>query len=243
MTAFAFIDVKKRRLDAARPLPPHTLRTLRESATVEWTYHSNAIEGNTLTLAETRIVLEGITVGGKSVREHLEAINHSHAIAFLEEIVQAGDPLTEHLIRSVHRLVLKGVDDGNAGVYRTENVLITGATDRPPAHYLVQERMERVLARYNGEWQGTHVVERAALLHGELVKVHPFVDGNGRTARLLMNLVLMQHGFPPAIIRADRRLAYYEALDRAHTTGEYDAFVALVANAVEESLDQWLSLL
>lgn len=242
MRAFDSIDLKKRRLDEARPLPPNTLRSLREAMTVEWTYHSNAIEGNTLTLAETRVVLEGITVGGKSVREHLEIINHREAIEFLEHVVQTAEPLTEWTIKNVHRLVLKGVNDEDAGVYRSENVLIAGARHRPPDHTLVPEHMERVLERYDGEWQPLHVVQRAALLHGEFVKAHPFVDGNGRTARLLMNFELMRSGFPPAVITTNQRLEYYDALDRAHTTGEYDEFVALVAAAAEAALDLWLSV-
>lgn len=130
MMTFNSIDLKKRRLDEARPLPQHTLRSLRETMIVEWTYNFNAIEGNTLTLAETRVVLEGITVGGKSVREHLEIVNHSDAIVFLEQIIQTDDPLTEWTIKNIHRLVLKGIADDNAGVYRSENVLITGAQHR-----------------------------------------------------------------------------------------------------------------
>lgn len=240
---FTSIDLKKSQIDEARPLPQATLRSLRETMILEWTYNSNAIEGNTLTLAETRVVLEGITVGGKSIREHLEAINHRDAVVFLEEIVRTGEPLTELAIRNIHRLVLRGIDDVHAGVYRTENVLITGAKHRPPEHFLIKEQMETLLARYSNEWQSLHTVHRAALLHGEFVKVHPFVDGNGRTARLLMNLELMRDGFPAAIITASQRLQYYEALDRAHTTGNFDTFTALVADSVEASLDLWLSLL
>lgn len=239
---FTSIDLKKRQLDGARPLPQATLRSLRETMILEWTYNSNAIEGNTLTLVETRVVLEGITVGGKSIREHLETINHREAIVFLEEIIRSGEPLTDWTIRNIHRLVLKGIDDIRAGVYRTENVLITGAEHRPPEHVLVKEHMETLLARHSNEWQSLHTVHRAALLHGEFVKVHPFVDGNGRTARLLMNFELMRDGFPAAIITASQRLPYYQALDRAHTTEEYDEFIALVADAVETSLDLWLSL-
>ncbi len=133
------LDIKKSRLDAYRPLPPHTAASLRERLLLEWTYHSNAIEGNTLTLQETKVVLEGITVGGKSFREHLEAVNHRDAIFAVEEMVQEERALSEFQIRSLHGLILKGIDDANAGVYRKENVVIAGATHIPPDY--VRDRM------------------------------------------------------------------------------------------------------
>lgn len=134
---FARIDAKKEQLDRARPLPSGTLRSLRETMLVAWTYNSNAIEGNTLTLSETKVVLEGITVGGKSIREHIEVINHKNAIMFLEELVQSDKPLAERDIKNLHHLVLKGIDDANAGVYRMENVLISGAKHIPPDQHLI----------------------------------------------------------------------------------------------------------
>jgi Fic family protein len=161
------------------------------------------LEGNTLTMSETRVVLERVTIGGKSIREHLEVINHKDAILYLKELVQSGDPLTEWNIKNLHRLVLKNIDDENAGLYRHENVLISGAKHRPPQHFLVKEQMEQNASRYNGEWQILHQVERAAWLYGEFVKIHPVLDGNGRTARLLMNFELMKSGFPPTVIRAE----------------------------------------
>jgi Fic family protein len=129
---FIEIDELKKRLDNLRPLPENTVRTLREQQILEWTYHSNAIEGNTLTLKETKVVLEGITIGGKSLREHFEVINHKEAIDYVEELVQTRAPLSEWQIKSIHHLVLKNVDNKNAGAYRQENVLISGATHRPP---------------------------------------------------------------------------------------------------------------
>jgi Fic family protein len=239
---FEAIDKKKHLLDKCRPLPRHTLKSLRENMLVEWTYNSNAIEGNTLTISETKVVLEGITVGGKTIREHLEVINHRDAILFLEELVKKNEPLTEWNIKSIHRLVLKNIDNDNAGRYRIENVIISGAKHRPPEHYLIKDQMEQLLKNCNGPWQKLHPVQRATLLHGDFVKIHPFVDGNGRTARLLLNFELMKKGYPPVIIKKEIRSKYYDALDLAHTTGNYEDFIHLVARCVEASLDLWLSV-
>jgi Fic family protein len=240
---FEAIDKKKRLLDEHRPLPKHTLQSLRENVLVEWTYNSNAIEGNTLTILETKVVLEGMTIGGKSMREHLEVINHKEAVLYLEELVQNKEPLSEWKLKNLHRLILKNIDDENAGVYRCENVVISGAKHRPPEHFLVKEYLERIVAEYNEQWQKLHPIERGSLLHGEFVKVHPFIDGNGRTARLLLNFELIQCGYPPVIIKAEMRPEYYDALDLAHTTGNYNKFIDLVAECVETSLDLWLSVL
>lgn len=240
---FQEIDLKKKKLEQARPLPVHSVKSLLNHVLIDWTYNSNAIEGNTLTISETKVVLEGMTVGGKTMREHLEVINHRDAIDFLEEIVQKDEQLNEWTIKSIHRLVLKGIHDENAGVYRKENVLIGGASHRPPDHVVVPELMERFVKTVENEWSTLHPVERAAKVHAEFVKIHPFIDGNGRTARLLMNYELMKAGFPPAIIKATDRATYYDALDQAHTTGEDEAFLHLVRNSVNESLDLWLSVI
>lgn len=231
---------KKEQLDAVRPLPKHTLRTLQEKLFLEWTYHSNAIEGNTLTLNETKVVLEGITVGGKTLREHLEVINHQEAILYVEEIVKDEDPLTEWQIKNIHRLVLKGIDDSNAGVYREEQVFISGAKHVPPAAVLIPEKMEAMINWYKNESSHLNAIERGAMLHAIFVGIHPFIDGNGRTARLLLNLELMKDGYPPVIIKVENRLAYYEALDEAHTTQDYKDFISLVATEVKDSLDLYL---
>ncbi|QZY54405.1 Fic family protein [Crassaminicella profunda] len=239
---FKIIDSKKQQLDDARPLSKHTLHSLRENMFVEWTYNSNAIEGNTLTISETKVVLEGITIGGKSMREHLEVINHKAAILFLEDLIKQNEPLSEWSIKNIHGLVLKSIDDENAGSYRKENVLISGTKHKPPQHFIVKEQMEELVSLYNEKWNSLHPIERAAMLHGEFVKIHPFIDGNGRTARLLMNFELMKSGFPPTIIKANMRPQYYDHLDFAHTSGDYRSFVTLVAKCVEESLDLWLSI-
>ena len=231
---------KKEQLDAARPLPKHTLRTLQEKLFLEWTYHSNAIEGNTLTLSETKVVLEGITIGGKTLREHLEVINHQEAIAFVEEVVKDEEPLSEWQIKNIHRLVLKGIDDLNAGVYREEQVFISGAEHVPPEAIFIQEKMEEMINWYKTEGSHLNAIERGAMLHAIFVGIHPFIDGNGRTSRLLLNLELMKDGYPPIIIKVENRLAYYEALDKAHTTQDYKDFISLVAAEVKDSLDLYL---
>ena len=239
---FEIIDKKKTLLDASRPLPEYTLKSLREKVFLEWTYHSNAIEGNTLTLNETKVVLEGITIGGKTLREHIEVINHRDAITYVEETIQQKEPLTERKIKNLHRIVLKGIDDKYAGVYRTQQVFIAGAKHTPPAHYFIQEKMEQLLSWYQIEGAELHPVMRGAMLHAIFVGIHPFIDGNGRTARLLLNLELMKDGFPPVIIKVENRLSYYEASDKSHTTEDYSDFISLVKQEVEDSLDLYLSL-
>ncbi|WP_252179902.1 Fic family protein [Endozoicomonas sp. 4G] len=237
---FETIDVLKAQLDALRPLPTNSVRSLHEATVLEWTYHSNAIEGNTLTLKETKVVLEGITVGGKSIREHFEAINHREAIEWLESVVARHEPFNERLIKSIHQLVLKNIDDTNAGRYRQENVITAGAEHRPPDHLHLQPLMVELVDRYQN--QKYHPVERAARLHVDFVGIHPFVDGNGRTARLLMNFDLMSSGYLPVIIKVEDRLAYYEALDKAHTSQCYQDYLTMVVEAEEEALKRCLSI-
>jgi len=239
---FDEVDSLKKELDSKRPIPKETLKSLRESINLEWTYNSNGIEGNTLTLRETQVVLEGITVGGKSIKEHLEAINHEKAILFLDDLVKDNEPISEWNIKNIHQLILKDIDNENAGRFRKENVTIKGATHIPPDYLKVPELMEKLILAYN-TWSEYHPIIQAALLHGELVKIHPFVDGNGRTSRLLMNLVLMNNGYNPVIIKKESRLKYYEALDKAHTTGNYTDFVKLVVELEIEMLNKYLKLL
>lgn len=239
---FDEVDNLKKELDSKRPIPKETLRSLEESINLEWTYNSNGIEGNTLTLKETQVVLEGITVGGKSIKEHLEAINHEKAILYLNDLIKDSNPITEWNIKSIHQLVLKDIDDENAGRYRRENVTIKGATHIPPDYLKVPELMEKLVLNYEN-WNDFHPIIQAALLHGELVKIHPFVDGNGRTSRLLMNLDLMNHGYNPVIIRKEDRLEYYEVLDKAHTTRDYTDFIKLIIKLEIEMLKKYLELL
>ncbi len=239
---YSHIDCLKASIDKLRPFSKALASSLREKLIVEWTYNSNAIEGNTLTLSETKVVLEGITIGGKSVIEHLEAINHREAIHYVQDIISEKEPLSEWTIRNIHALILRGIDSSNAGKYRDENVVISGAKHIPPKHYLVGDAMQRLIAEYLQAWKRLHPVARATLLHGEFVKIHPFIDGNGRTARLLLNFELMRHGYNPIIIKNENRSTYYEALDKAHTTQNYSQFLEMVVALEVESQELWLSL-
>lgn len=236
------IDAAKAKLDRQRPLPPNTVASLREKMMLEWTYHSNAIEGNTLTLRETKVVLEGITVGGKSLREHLEATNHRDAIVYVEDIVAKQETLSEWQIKNIHSLIMKGIVQEEAGRYRRENVVISGASTTPP-DFLHLDREMQQLIHWHEQSAPTNVIERAAELHARFVKVHPFVDGNGRTGRLLMNFELMKEGYPPAVIRKEDRLAYYDALDEACLAGDHGPITDLVADAVLRSLEIYNGLL
>lgn len=240
---FNIIDSLKEKIDKYRPFSKQLADSLHEKLVVEWTYNSNAIEGNTLTMSETKVVLEGITVGGKTMIEHLETINHRDAILFIEDLVSNKEPLSEWNIRNVHALILKEIDKENAGKYRTENVVISGAEHIPPKHYEIRDLMQELIEEYNSNWKDYHPVIKATLLHGEFVKIHPFVDGNGRTARLLLNFELMRSGYTPIIIKNEERANYYEVLDTAHTTMNYQPFIKLVVELVVESEKLWLLVL
>ena len=220
----------------------NNIKSLQEAINLEWTYNSNNIEGNTLTLRETQVVLEGITVGGKTLKEHLEVINHDKAIQLLEDIVKDKEPITEWNIKCIHQLILREIDDDNAGKYRNTNVKIKGAVHIPPDYLKIKEEMEKLIINYNN-WNKYHPIIKAALLHGELVKIHPFIDGNGRTARLIMNLSLMNNKYLPVIIKKEDRLNYYNALDKAHTKGDYTDFIKLITKQEIDILNKYLELL
>jgi Fic family protein len=240
---FTRIDNLKMKINNYRPFPSNTAKSLHDKLIVEWTYNSNAIEGNTLTMSETKVVLEGITIGGKSVVEHLETINHREAILFIEELISNKEQLTEWNIKNIHALILKEIDNKNSGRYRNENVLISGAKHIPPKHFELDHFMQKLIREYEKEWKAYHPVVKASLLHGEFVKIHPFIDGNGRTARLLLNFELMKHGYTPIIIKNERRADYYDALDLAHTTMNYGPFLKLVSEFVVESEELWVTIL
>jgi Fic family protein len=236
----ARLSEKQQRLDALRPLPPALLSRVHDLLAVEWVYNSNAIEGNTLTLRETRLILEtGLTVGGKRLREHLEVVNHERAIHFVEELAAAESAITPFHIRSIHRLVLAGIDDEWAGQYRSVSARIAGAGFEPPDAWELPRIMDDLGAWLGGEALGLSPVERATLAHHRLAAIHPFVDGNGRTARLLMNLLLMRSGYPPAVIQRSNRRQYYATLARADR-GDPHGLVELVGRAVDRSLTLYL---
>lgn len=239
----SYIDSLKETIDEHRPFSKGLANSLHEKLIVEWTYNSNAIEGNTLTLSETKVVLEGITIGGKSMVEHLEAINHREAILFVEDLISNKEPLSEWNIKNIHALILKEIDNTNAGKYRSENVVISGAKHIPPKYYEIGDLMQKLMVEYQNEWKGFHPVVRATLIHGEFVKIHPFIDGNGRTSRLLLNFELIKNGYPPIIIKNEERARYYDVLDLAHTTMNYEPFIELVSELVIESEKLLVSVL
>lgn len=187
------------------------------------------------------MLLDGLTVGGKTLREHLEAVDHRDAVEWLENVVKDRLPLSEELIREIHRLVLKSTYHEEAGAYRRGAVRIAGSRYVPPPGSDVPVLVREPVESY-GAMKGKHAVERAAWLHRRLVWIHPFVDGNGRTARLLMNFALMHDGYPPAIIRKEERERYLDALEKASLEGELEPFVRLVADRVKESLLMYLSV-
>ena len=241
---FASLDALKARLDAHRPLPPDVVYQIREDMRVRFTYHSNAIEGNTLTMSETKAVLEdGITIGGKSLKEHLEAVGHSHAIDYMEALVQKDEALTEKTLKEIHNLILRNIDGANAGTYRRMNVLISGAGHIPPPAERVLEKMETFFRWYGAARGALHPVEFAARVHADFVNIHPFKDGNGRTARLIMNFELMRAGFPTVIVPVDARPDYYRNLDIAATQGDYLPFVMQIAELAQKSFAPYWALL
>ncbi len=235
------LDAKKARLDGLRPLPAAILRRLREEMAIEWTYNSNAIEGSTLTLRETRLILEtGLTIGAKSLREHFEALNHREAIDYVEALASGKVQLTPYHVRQIHKLILARIDDENAGQYRTTPVRITGAAHQPPEAWEVPHRMSEWGDRLvSMDARRRHPVELAALAHHQLTSIHPFLDGNGRTARLVMNLLLFRKGFPPAIIQQTYRRQYYRTLAQADAGNEAPV-VNLVGRALERSLTLYI---
>lgn len=189
---FSRLQEKKSRLEALRPLPTTAIQRLDEYLAIEWTYHSNAIEGNTLTLRETQLILEqGITIGGKSLREHFEVVNHREAIAMVESLAKKGEPVTPAIIRQLHALVMARIDDENAGHYRQLPVRIAGSVHEPPPAWEVPARISDWTDWLAQEENRMEPIELAAIAHHRLVAIHPFLDGNGRTARLVMNLVLL----------------------------------------------------
>lgn len=234
------IEAKKVQLDALRPLPAAAVGRLQEQLTLEWIYNSNAIEGSTLTLRETQLILEqGITIGGKSLREHFEVVNHRQAIKMVESLAVRQEPLTAFHVRQLHALVLSKIDDENAGQYRTLPVRIAGAAHEPPPSWDIPALMSDWTGWLQEQENVMPSVALAAVAHHRLVAIHPFIDGNGRTARLMMNLVLLRAGYPPAIIARINRQQYYQVLAQADG-GHTIPLVNFVGRAVERSLTLYL---
>jgi len=228
-----------------RPLDMGQIRKMEEYFRVNYTYESNRIEGNTLTMQETHLVVnQGITIGGKSMREHLEAINHSEAIDYLYDLIGRRVDFNERVLKELHYLVLKGIDRENAGKYRNVPVRIGGSSFVPAQPYLVPKLMEEVFIFYADNKDVMHPVVLAAEMHERIVTVHPFIDGNGRTSRLVMNLILLSHGYTIANLKGDNtsRLRYYTALEHCQTAGNKASFIDLIAQSTIESLIEHLEL-
>jgi len=234
---------KKKRMDDFRPLPPSLVKKLKEQLYVSYTYNSNAIEGNTLTLHETKLIIqEGITIGGKSITEVLEAKNHPEAINFIEGLVATDGEINEDDVLHLHKLIMSKIID-DAGCYRTTGVIITGAVFRPPPSSEVRPRMNELLDWLRRNPDEYTPIEIASVFHHRFVWIHPFIEGNGRTARLLMNAILMKNGYPfIAIVSKHDRPKYLKALIEADLGNEAH-FVNFIARCVEKSLDIYLDAL
>ena len=234
------LEKKLVRLNRMRPLSPITLESLRKKFEVEMTYNSNAIEGNRLSLKETFLVLEkGMTIGGKSVKEHLEAVNHKEAISFLEKLANKKTKIKEADILQLHSIIMSKIDPQNAGFYRQVQVYISQSRHRPPSFKEVPKLMKRVLSELNSKEEGRKAVESAAKLHHLFVWIHPFADGNGRVARLLTNLRLMRATFPPIVLQKKIRMTYYRALETGDN-GDLRPLASLIARDVGRALDLYL---
>ncbi|QBN20240.1 Fic family protein [Flavobacterium nackdongense] len=240
-STFERLYQKKQDLQASRPLPNIALNKIRESLSIEWTYNSNSIEGNTLSLRETQMVLqEGITIKGKSLREHFEAHNHDKAIDYLFSIINDNYVLRSIDILSLHGLVLRSIEEDFAGRIRNGGVRISGANFVPPNANKVSDLLDELIDFVNTNPMELNDIELATIFHHKLVWIHPFFDGNGRTVRLSMNLLLMRCGFPPAIILKNDRKKYYEALNQANN-GNYQKLMLLMCQALERSLNIYLN--
>lgn len=235
---FTKIDALKAELDSRRPLTQGELERLREEFLVEYTYHSNAIEGNTLTLQETALVLEGVTIDKKPLKDHLEAVGHRDAFLYVQDLVKNKTSFSERIIKQIHTLVLMDRPE-DRGIYRRIPVRIMGAYHTPPDPVFVPEQMEQLVVEFRGN-RTLHPVERAALFHLKFEGIHPFVDGNGRTGRLILNLMLMQAGYPPVNVKYSDRKRYYEAFDTYYRDSSQEGMLRIVTDLLEEQLTHYL---
>jgi Fic family protein len=239
------IDKLKSEWQKSKPLNSTQLQKMREHFAIKYTYDSNKIEGNTLSLYETQLVVnEGITINGKSMREHLEAINHAEAVSFLEDIISSKELFGRRTLMDLHRLVLKSIDTANAGVFRSVPVAISGTEFMPPQPFLLEKLMEDYFEHYKIQKNKMHPIILAAEMHERLVSIHPFIDGNGRTSRLIMNFILLQNGYTLAILKGDfdSKIAYFNALKAIQNDSNPEPFYNLIADRVKESLLEHLNL-
>jgi len=232
------VEEKKKRLDNLRPLPKDALKKLLEDIRLRHTYHSDAIEGNTLTLQETKLVLEeGITIGGKPLKDHVEAKNDAEAFDLMVKLVYAKKTLSQDIIQQIHEIVTKGILE-DSGKYRTENVRITGSKTTPPSFSKIIKLMDEYIS--NIKELKLQPITKAAFIHHELARIHPFLDGNGRVSRLITNLYLMKQGYPPIVLKKEDRRKYYWFLRRGDD-GDLSPFANFIAQATHEALMYYLS--
>lgn len=237
------VDQLKSWLDSFRPLSADVVAELKKQYDVKFTYNSNAIEGNTLTQSETELVLEkGITVGGKTLVEHLEAVGHKEAIDYIEYLAKKNSAIGEREVNDIHHLVMKGVEAGDAGQYRKLDVRASGTGHIYPPHYRVKELMSQFIEWLSSdEAKALHPVKLATESHYKFVSIHPYKDGNGRTARLLMNLIMLRHAYPVTVISNEKRSEYIESLVYAQSNqNNVEKLYELVLDCAEESLVDYL---
>lgn len=233
------VEALKSECAQRRPLTEGELNRLREGFLVDYTHASTAIEGNTLTLSETALVLEGVTIGQKPLKDHLEAIGHRDAFRFLEAQVSEGRDLDERFVKDLHSLVLADKPE-DRGVYRRIPVFITGAVHTPPQPYLIAPQMEAWVSELKATRR--HPLVAASESHIRFEAIHPFVDGNGRTGRLLVNFILMRSGYLPISVKYENRVAYYEAFTAYHRDGKIEPMVKIVLEAERDRLAEWLRI-
>jgi Fic family protein len=237
------IDALKAKLDQFRQFDSYRIAQALE---LEYTFESNRIEGNTMTLRETDLVInEGLTISGKSMREHLEVINHQEAIAYIKHLMEKNTTLNEREVLSIHNLILRGINPEDAGRYRRVQVMIKGSSYMPPQPFMVSKEMEDFFIWFETNKNSLHPIVLAAELHERLVSIHPFIDGNGRTSRLVMNLILLQNGYVIANIKGDydSRMQYYNTLETAQTKNNKEDFHLFIAQIEKESLERYLEII
>lgn len=238
---FMKIDALKAELDTKRPLTEGETQRLREEFMVDFTYNSNAIEGNTLTLKETAMVLEGMTIDQKPLKDHLEAVGHKDAFLYVEDIAK-DTKITETVIKHIHSLIL--IDRPNdKGIFRRIPVTIMGAYTEPVQPYLIEPKITELLSENEKRKKKQHPIERIARFHLEFEGIHPFIDGNGRCGRLLLNLDLIQNGYPPINVKYEDKKKYYTAFDEYYRNNDITPMVKLIAAYVTERLEQYLNIL
>lgn len=236
------INSFKKTLDSCRPLTPAEVEAIKEVFLVEHTYNSNAIEGNTLTLQETALVLQGVTIDKKPLKDHLEAVGYKEAFQYIEELAKQDKDLSEYDIKSIHNLVLADRPE-DRGTFRRVNVRIAGALTNPVQPYLIEPKIEELLNNYKVWSETMHIVERVAIFHLQFESIHPFIDGNGRTGRLIMNLQLIKEGLPAINIKFADRRKYYDAFDEYSRTGSTKAMINLVGEAVISRLREMIDMI